>query len=98
MQQEPYFKRGTPVAVTIRAYYRPPARTSRKKLVLMQEGKLRPLRKPDVDNIVKAVCDALNGWAYHDDSQIVHIAAGKYFSGDEGVSITLSSVPEEMEA
>lgn len=89
VQQEPFFPKGSPVEVVIEAYYRPPARTSRKRLALMHDGRLRPLRKPDVDNIVKAVCDALNGWAYHDDSQVVHIAASKFFSGDEGVWITV---------
>lgn len=30
-----------------------------------------PMRKPDVDNTLKLVCDALNGVAYCDDVQIV---------------------------
>ena len=43
----------------------------------------RPCRsKPDIDNIIKALCDALNGVAYEDDSQVVKIAAEKIW-GDE---------------
>jgi Holliday junction resolvase RusA-like endonuclease len=32
----------------------------------------RPIRKPDVDNALKLVADALNGLAYRDDAQIVY--------------------------
>lgn len=38
--------------------------------------------KPDIDNIIKVLCDALNGVAYQDDSQVVKIAAEKIW-GDE---------------
>ena len=30
------------------------------------------IKRPDGDNLIKAVMDALNGVAYHDDSQVVH--------------------------
>jgi len=39
--------------------------------------------KPDVDNLVKAVMDGLNGIAYEDDSQVVRITARKEW-GEEG--------------
>jgi Holliday junction resolvase RusA-like endonuclease len=35
-------------------------------------------RKVDWDNLAKLVCDALNGIAWHDDSQIVLAMAGKH--------------------
>lgn len=36
------------------------------------------LVKPDVDNIAKAVLDALNGVAYGDDSQVVELTVKKW--------------------
>jgi Holliday junction resolvase RusA-like endonuclease len=33
--------------------------------------------KPDLDNIVKVICDALNGVAFKDDSQVVKVVAEK---------------------
>lgn len=44
--------------------------------------------KPDWDNIGKAVSDALNGVAYRDDSQVVHVTVEKRW-GDEGKLIIL---------
>jgi len=35
-------------------------------------------RRRDLDNMTKLVLDALNGCAYHDDSQIVGLAASKH--------------------
>ena len=36
--------------------------------------------KPDWDNIGKSVCDALNGLAYNDDSQIVEATVKKWIA------------------
>jgi len=33
----------------------------------------------DLDNLVKAICDGLNGVAYEDDAQITHIEADKLY-------------------
>ena len=33
-------------------------------------GKINPTKKPDCDNIVKTICEALNGIAYKDYQQI----------------------------
>ena len=55
----------------------------------MLEGRELPLKKPDMDNIVKVVADALNGAAYHDDTQIVYVNAKKCYSAMEGLDITV---------
>ena len=36
--------------------------------------------KPDIDNLVKFVCDSLNGVCYRDDSQIVELKAEKHYT------------------
>jgi len=38
----------------------------------------RPRRRGDLDNILKATLDALNGIAYHDDQQVEQIHAQRY--------------------
>lgn len=37
------------------------------------------VKKPDADNLIKAVTDALNGLAYVDDSQIVYMVVKKRY-------------------
>ncbi len=52
------------------------------------------IRRPDLDNLVKAVKDALRGVFYRDDSQIIMLAATKAYGTTPGVVVTV----EEVEA
>ena len=45
---------------------------------------LRPDKKPDMDNILKAVLDALNKVAYEDDKQVVELIGRKYYTESDG--------------
>lgn len=78
-----------PLEVYIYAYYEPPKSTSKKDRQMMLDGKIRPTKKPDIDNIAKVVLDALNGIAYKDDTQIIRLVVYKtYFeTAHVGVSI-----------
>lgn len=84
-----YMERGTPVTLRIVARFLPPKSVSKKKQKQMLEGEILPLKKPDMDNIVKVVADALNGVAYNDDTQIVLVSAKKAYSAIEGLDITV---------
>ena len=55
----------------------------------MADGKIRPTKKPDADNIMKAVADALNGIAYKDDSQIVNVTIAKWYSDTPRVEVAI---------
>jgi Holliday junction resolvase RusA-like endonuclease len=46
--------------------------------------------KPDCDNIAKIVCDALNGIAYKDDSQIFDVKISKVYGVDEKLIVKIS--------
>ena len=84
-----YLEAGVPVKLCVAAQFLPPKRVSKKKRLDMLEGRILPLKKPDMDNIVKAVADALNGVAYHDDTQIVLVQAKKVYAAIEGLDITV---------
>ena len=45
--------------------------------------------KPDSDNLIKFVCDALNGVFYKDDSQITRIQAVKVYAKEPSTEITI---------
>lgn len=78
-----YADKDTPVSIAITAYYKIPKSTPKKKCALMIAGKLRPLKKPDWDNIGKVISDALNGQAYADDKQVVDARVTKWYTVGE---------------
>lgn len=78
-----------PVEMEIVARFLPAKSISKKRRALMLEGKELPLKKPDADNIIKVVADALNGLAYHDDSQIVSSNVKKIYAATDGLDITV---------
>ena len=80
---------GTPVQMDLTAYFKPPVSQSLKKQRLMIMNEIQPLKKPDMDNIVKVVADALNGLAYHDDTQICYLTATKIYSKTEGLKVRI---------
>ena len=54
-------------------------------------------KKPDIDNLAKAVFDSLNGSLWHDDSQVVDLRAGKVVTDSRppGVEIYIAELPIE---
>lgn len=69
--------------VDIKAVYPIPKGFSKAKTNDALAEKLRPTTKPDCDNIIKVVLDALNGVAYYDDKQIICVSCNKYY-GETG--------------
>ncbi|GIM29875.1 phage protein [Clostridium polyendosporum] len=76
----------------ITAFYSIPKSVSKKKRQEMIEGKIRPIKKPDTDNVAKIVLDSLNKIAFDDDSQVVSLSVDKYYSDNPRVELTLESV------
>lgn len=74
----------------ITAYFSIPKSTSKKKHAEMIDGNIRPTKKPDIDNIVKIIGDALNGIAYDDDSSVVSVNAEKYYSDEPRVEVEIT--------
>lgn len=52
---------------------------TRKKKIKALLGEISPTSKPDLDNIAKTICDALNGILYDDDKQITEMVLKKTF-------------------
>lgn len=53
------------------------------------DGLVLPAKKPDLDNVVKLICDALNGIAYADDKQIVTLIVSKRYAAQAKTTVTL---------
>jgi len=73
----------------ITAYYTIPASASHKKQRMMESGEIRPIKKPDMDNVLKVVADALNAVAYRDDTQVVGCQLRKYYSRQPRIEVLI---------
>ncbi len=82
----------TPLKMKITAIHGIVKSTSKKKAALMLQGEIKPTKKPDADNIVKVICDALNGIAYKDDTQVVDLEVKKIYGDPERVIVEIEEV------
>ena len=92
-----WFKK-EPLEVEIEANYPIPKSTTKKIYAEILEGKIKPTKKPDADNIAKVVCDALNGIAYTDDTQITHLTISKHYTETEPfVKVSISEAEHDTD-
>lgn len=80
------------IKATIKAYFGIPKSYSKKKRAAIEEGSLRPTKKPDSDNLAKSILDSLNGIAYKDDSAVVTLQVDKFFANEPRVEVTLEEI------
>lgn len=86
------------IYISISAFFEIPKSTSKKARSEMAQGLINPTKKPDWDNIGKIICDALNGIAYHDDSQIICAKVKKIYAENEPYTEVIIAVqPKESE-
>ena len=92
--KKPLFEDKQSLFVTIDAQYPIPLSTPKKTKALMIGHIIKPVKKPDVDNVAKAILDALNGYAYHDDAQITKLLIRKRYGNAAYVMIKIE--PDEQ--
>lgn len=76
----------------INAYFRIPKSATKAKKLAMEQNTIRPTKKPDGDNILKIIGDALNCFAYDDDSQVVDSIVRKWYSTEPRVEVEIEVV------
>lgn len=81
-----------PVAMKVKIYKPSLKNFSKKKVLAAEKGDLRPLTKPDVDNYVKGVKDALKSVIWKDDSQVVDLHISKWYSETPRIEITITEL------
>lgn len=72
------------VGITVDAYFPIPKSYTKGKRLACQCIINRPAKKPDIDNTLKVVLDALNKAAYEDDKQVVEVSCRKWYSQSAG--------------
>ena len=84
-----------PLQILLKFYLPIPKSFRKKQRELALAGVLLPTKKPDIDNLVKAVLDGLNGLAYQDDKQIVYLETCKAYGAVPLVQVTLQEVGQD---
>lgn len=83
------------IAVTLRFWCAIPAGLSKRKRESL-DGQLC-LKKPDIDNYVKLVLDALNGIAWEDDNAVANIAASKGYSFEPRTEVCITYLQKRLD-
>lgn len=83
------------IEADIKAYYSIPKSMTKKNRQLIEEGKLHPTKKPDLDNVAKIILDSLNKIAFDDDSQVVKLIVEKHYSDEPRVEVTLNELEKK---
>ena len=97
---QPRIDRPKRVSVTITAIYPIPKSWPKYMRVAAAAGQIVPAVKPDIDNVIKLVLDALNGFAYEDDSQVSAVQGEKLYAYETapspGLIIDVEAIQEEI--
>jgi len=81
------------VYLVVRASMGIPVSWSVKRRIAAASGTVTPTKRPDLDNIVKAVKDGLNGVAWRDDAQVIELHAIKRYSATPSVYVQVMEAP-----
>jgi Holliday junction resolvase RusA-like endonuclease len=86
-----------PLLLSVSIYRSIPKSFSKKKTAQAEAGELRPTSKPDVDNYVKGIKDALNKVIWKDDSQIVSVTVAKFYSQKPRIEVKVQALEEQVQ-
>jgi len=78
------------VKISMYVCFAPNKSDTKKNKAIKLMNKLWPKKKPDIDNVIKVVLDALNKTAYQDDTQVNEIHVIRHFDEEERLIICLS--------
>ena len=85
-----------PISANLIAYFPIPESVSKKKKEILLKNYEKHTKKPDIDNVVKSVFDALNNLAFIDDSNIINLTAKKLYSDKPRVELHLKEVKYDI--
>ncbi|OQS40560.1 RusA family crossover junction endodeoxyribonuclease [Chromobacterium haemolyticum] len=81
-----------PADVEIAMFLPVPTSWSKKKQAAALQGQVYPTKKPDADNVIKAIFDGINGVVWVDDVQACDIVVRKRYADKPGVEVTVREI------
>ena len=83
-----------PVLIELHILHGVPQSMSKKRKAQALAGELLPMKKPDTDNVLKAICDGCNGVVWRDDVQATDGAFRRRYSETPGVRVRIVPLME----
>lgn len=87
-----------PVTLGVIVYTAPPKSVSKAVRAAMLAGEVLPTKKPDLDNVLKLIADALNGIVYVDDCQIVQLWVLKEYAETARTTVQIGTLAARGDA
>ncbi|MCH7321759.1 RusA family crossover junction endodeoxyribonuclease [Solibacillus sp. MA9] len=82
-----------PLKLEVDVYLVPPkADQTKPKLARMACGEMRPIKKPDLDNLVKGIKDGCSKIIWVDDAQIVELVVRKFYAMQPRAEVKVEAV------
>lgn len=87
----PVYGKGIPLKAEVTMAFGIPKSYSKKKAEQCRRGLIAPTKRPDVDNVLKCIFDAISGEgkAVFDDSQITEVVAEKIYADEPYVEVRI---------
>ena len=80
------------LSIDIKFYFPIPKSYTKKKKTEIQNGTLKYVKKPDIDNCIKSILDGLNELAFKDDNQVFEVYAIKKYSENPRVEVEIKEI------
>jgi Holliday junction resolvase RusA-like endonuclease len=80
------------IGIEIIVYHKIPKSWNKEKKEDAESGLLKPIKTPDLDNIVKAIQDGMQNVAFMDDKQICEIYARRFYSDKDMIYVDFKTL------
>lgn len=78
------------IEINITAYFSIPKSVKNADVENMLNNTISPTKKPDIDNVVKIILDAMNKFAFEDDNQITKLSIEKKYGLEEKIYLKIN--------
>lgn len=94
LKEHPHEMIMTPMTMLIDVFLPIPSSMNEKESILAEMGYIRPISKPDFDNVAKTYSDMITGSLIYDDSLIIEGTSRKFYSLKPRIEITIRYMKE----
>lgn len=91
-EKMPVYEKGIPLQARMTFAFSVPKSYPKKKREACLKGEVSHTKRPDTDNLIKSVLDALVGAAFEDDASVVKVVAEKIYAEEPFVEVEIDEL------